>query len=314
MFNFSSIQHRLATGLKLIPTSAGDSEENWYPPGHGDIFEMIVRSGVAEKLISEGKEWAFISNIDNPGADLDPAIAQEVYKKKIPLLMEFTTRTPNDRTGGVLIKQNGRVSCLELSQVPDNVLPQFVSLDYSSFHTNNMWIHLPKVVDMVHSRALKLSPCAVLRELGNSEVIQLENVIASILPLIDDTVLLSVPRFRWRVIKTTADLLMVRSEGLLKLHKGKLVIGDRRRIPGLPTIKWGSHFRNVHDLELRIPFPPDLTELLHLSVEGDVRFGKNVKLAGTVILIASGGNRLVIPDNATLRDNIVIGELTITPH
>jgi UTP--glucose-1-phosphate uridylyltransferase len=104
---------------------------------------------------------------------------------------------------------------------------------------------------------------------------------------------------------------MVRSQGLLRLHKGRLVAGGLRRIPGLPSIKWGAQFRNVKDMEWRIPFVPDILELVHLSIEGDVRFGRNVKLAGTVIIIASGKNSLVIPDNAILRDNIVIGELVM---
>lgn len=115
-------------------------------------------------------------------------------------------------------------------------------------------------------------------------------------------------------VKTTADLLMVRANGLLRLHKGRLIVDDLRRIPGLPSIKWGAQFRNVKDMEARIPSVPDMLELVHLSVEGDVRFGRNVKLAGTVIIIASGSNKLFIPDNAVLRDNIVIGQLTLTPH
>jgi hypothetical protein len=31
--------------LRPIPTSANAPNEMWYPPGHGDVFEMIVRSG-----------------------------------------------------------------------------------------------------------------------------------------------------------------------------------------------------------------------------------------------------------------------------
>jgi UTP--glucose-1-phosphate uridylyltransferase len=70
----------------------------------------------------------------------------------------------------------------------------------------------------------------------------------------------------------------------------------------------------VKDMEQRIPFAPDIVELVHLSVEGDVRFGRNIKLAGTVILIAAEGQQLFIPDGANLRDNIVIGSLTMTPY
>lgn len=288
---------------------------------------MIVRSGVAETLIKAGKTWAFVSNVDNPGADLDPTIAYYLQKQKIDFCLEFAERTPNDRSGGVLVTDTepclsasqgggpGSRLVLELSQVPDAHLPQFGSLAYSAFNTNNMWIYLPRLVELVQNGVLrKLHPQTVIRDLNGVDYLQLETTVACALPHMPSALCLGVPRARWRVVKTTADLMMVRSKGLLRLHKGRLVIGEERRIPGLPSIKWGAQFRNVRDMETRIPFPPDLLELQHLSVEGDVRFGRNVKLAGTVIIIASGMGRLIIPDNAVLRDNIVIGELTLTPH
>jgi UTP--glucose-1-phosphate uridylyltransferase len=302
--------------LRPVPTSPLSPAETWYPPGHGDVFEMIVRSGVAEQLIAQGQTYAFVSNIDNPGADLDPVIAKEMMRSGARLILEYTARTPNDRSGGVLVRRDNLPACLELSQVPDSVLPRFGSLEYSSFNTNNMWMHLPTIVELVRNRTLRLRPSVVMREMANgSEVLQLENAISSVQDSFPSPILsLAVPRKRWRVIKTTADLLMVRAPDLLKLHKGRLVLGEERRIPGLPSIKWGSHFRNVKDMEQRIPSPPDIVELVHLSVEGDVRFGKGIKLAGTVILIAAEGQQLFIPDGAILRDNIVIGSLTMTPH
>jgi len=44
---------------------------SWYPPGHGDVYESFYNSGVLKKLIDSGKEYVFISNIDNLGATVD---------------------------------------------------------------------------------------------------------------------------------------------------------------------------------------------------------------------------------------------------
>ena len=42
-----------------------------YPPGHGDIFVSLKRSGMLDEFIEQGKEYIFISNIDNLGATVD---------------------------------------------------------------------------------------------------------------------------------------------------------------------------------------------------------------------------------------------------
>jgi UTP--glucose-1-phosphate uridylyltransferase len=39
------------------------TEAAWYPPGHGDVFRALERSGVLDKLLSTGKEYVFISNV-----------------------------------------------------------------------------------------------------------------------------------------------------------------------------------------------------------------------------------------------------------
>jgi UTP--glucose-1-phosphate uridylyltransferase len=49
------------------------SSENecWYPPGHGDIYESFYNSGLLDQFIEQGKEYMFLSNIDNLGATVD---------------------------------------------------------------------------------------------------------------------------------------------------------------------------------------------------------------------------------------------------
>jgi len=46
-------------------------ETGRYPPGHGDLYRSLVRSGMLDELIAAGKEYLFVSNIDNLGSVVD---------------------------------------------------------------------------------------------------------------------------------------------------------------------------------------------------------------------------------------------------
>jgi UDP-N-acetylglucosamine pyrophosphorylase len=50
------------------PNTEGDDNKEWYPPGHGDLYESLMRSGVLDQLLADGKEYLFVSNSDNLGA------------------------------------------------------------------------------------------------------------------------------------------------------------------------------------------------------------------------------------------------------
>jgi hypothetical protein len=46
----------------------------WCPPGHGDLYDALIGSGMLDSLLERGCRYAFVSNADNLGAVLDPAI------------------------------------------------------------------------------------------------------------------------------------------------------------------------------------------------------------------------------------------------
>ena len=45
--------------------------ECWYPPGHGDVYQSFYNSGLLDQFIEQGKEYMFLSNVDNLGATVD---------------------------------------------------------------------------------------------------------------------------------------------------------------------------------------------------------------------------------------------------
>jgi len=88
-----------------------------------------------------------------------------------------------------------------------------------------------------------------------------------------------------------------------------------RAFPTTPLVKLGDqHFMKVRDFLFRFATIPDMLELDHLTVSGDVTFGRNVSLKGTVIIIANHGDRIDIPNGACMENKIVSGNLRILDH
>ena len=75
-----------------------------------------------------------------------------------------------------------------------------------------------------------------------------------------------------------------------------------------------KQFKKVSDFLKRFSSVPDILELDHLTVSGNVTFGRGVSLKGTVIIIANHGDRIDIPAGSILENKIVSGNLRILDH
>jgi UTP--glucose-1-phosphate uridylyltransferase len=51
-----------------------------------------------------------------------------------------------------------------------------------------------------------------------------------------------------------------------------------------------------------------------LTVSGDVSFGRDVVMRGTVIIVANAGDRIDIPNGSVLENAVVTGSLRILEH
>ena len=67
-FNQSRYPRIFADTLQPCPHHARDDKKHWYPAGHGDLYDSLVRSGTLDCLLADGKEYLFVSNSDNLGA------------------------------------------------------------------------------------------------------------------------------------------------------------------------------------------------------------------------------------------------------
>ena len=123
-----------------------NNNEFFYPPGHGNIFETLLTSNLADELLKKGKTVLFVSNIDNTGATVDPRFIKTLIEDKREYMMEVTEKTLADIKGGTLIKINGRLMHLEMPQVPPEGIDEFCSTKtFKIFNTNNIWIDLEAI-------------------------------------------------------------------------------------------------------------------------------------------------------------------------
>jgi UTP--glucose-1-phosphate uridylyltransferase len=279
---------------KLLPDThepvrwPADPALEWCPSGHGDLYVSLESSGMLDALLDAGYRWAFVSNVDNLGARVDVRIATWIAQHEIPFLMEVVRGTAADRKGGHLALLDGRVVLRETAQVPDGD-PSFGDVDrWRWYNTNDLWIDLRALKALLaeHPAGPPL-PLIVNRKTvdptdpSSPAVLQLETAMGAAIGAIEGARALHVPRTRFAPVKTTDDLLLVRSDAYVLDGEGGLepaFDGDPPFIALDP-----EHYRLLASFEERFPDgAPHLRAARALRVQGDVHFGAGVTVEGEV--------------------------------
>ncbi|KAF5405527.1 UTP--glucose-1-phosphate uridylyltransferase [Paragonimus heterotremus] len=228
--------------------------------------------------------------------------------------MEVTPKTPADIKGGTLTRCGDKLRLLELAQVPEKYIDDFTSVrKFKYFNTNNLWINLSTMARLLEEDRISMELIVNPKTLKPTPVIQLEEAAGAAIHNFDNPRGLTVPRHRFLPVKFTSDLMLVMSN-LYVLEKGRIVPSPKRNFPTLPLVKLGKHFGHIKNFKERLRTIPDMLELDHLTVSGDVHFGKDVKLKGTVIIIARENEQIDIPPGAVLENKIITGNLRVLPH
>ncbi len=287
-----------------------DPELAWCPPGHGDLFTALVASGTLDALREKGFRHAFISNADNLGATPDGRIAAWMAEHDVPFGMEVCRRTRSDRKGGhvAVRKSDGRLILRDSAQVHPDDTQYFQDIKrHTTFNTNNLWIDLDRLAEMMdgHDGVLGL-PIIVNRKTvdpadsSSPKVIQLETGMGTAIETFEASQAVIVDRSRFKPVKTTNDLLVLRSDVYELTEAGDLTTTHEGDEPYVDLD--ADYFKILADFEARFAGgPPSLVRADRLEVRGDVAFGKEVVVIGEVEVEAPAGERLVIEDGTELR-------------
>jgi UTP--glucose-1-phosphate uridylyltransferase len=295
----------------LLPVEWPPNPElEWCPPGHGDIYTALVTSGMLEALLEHGYEHAFVSNSDNLGAVLDPRILAWFAAERIPFLMEVADRTEADRKGGHLARRtDGRLLLREIAQTPEADLDAFQDISrHRYFNTNTLWVSLPALADALRDRDNVLGlPMIVNRKTvdptdpSSPAVLQLETAMGAAIEVFEGAQALRVPRSRFAPVKTTNDLLALRSDCYVLTKDQHIELApEREGKPPLVDLD-PAHYKLVADFEARFPEgPPSLLRARRFVVRGDVVFGAGVVITGDVEVQAAGDQQVHIADGTVL--------------
>lgn len=286
-----------------------DPDLEWCPPGHGDLYTALSTSGSLERLLAEGYRYAFVSNSDNLGAVLDPALLSYMAGTGIDFMMEAADRTPADRKGGHLCRlRDGRLALRESGQCPPDETDEFQDIHrYRYFNSNNIWFSLPALATLLerHGGFLPLDTIVNTktvdpRDPQSPAVVQLETAMGAAISLFDRASAVRVPRRRFSPVKNTDDLLGVRSDAFELTADGRIVLAESRHAPPNITLD-PRYFKLLDAFDRRFPAgPPSLVGCVSLEVTGDVTFGRGVVVEGEVA-IRGGRESSRIADGTVLR-------------
>jgi UTP--glucose-1-phosphate uridylyltransferase len=281
----------LADTLEPVSWPADPALE-WAPPGHGDLYPALVSSGMLASLLEHGYRYAFVANVDNLGAVLDPRILGWFAREEIPFLMEVADRTGADRKGGHVARRAGEDGLVlrEIAQTPDEDLEAFQDVDrHRYFNTNNLWLDLQALDAALREREGVLALPMIVnrktvdpRDASSPAVVQLETAMGAAIAVFEGARALRVPRRRFAPVKTTNDLLALRSDAYVVDETFSVTLDPARSGPPLIDLD-GAFYKRVGDFEERFPAGvPSLVACDRLDVEGDVAFGAGVVVRGSV--------------------------------
>ncbi len=278
-----------------------DPDQEWCPPGHGDVYPALVGSGWLDRLLGEGVKYAFVSNSDNLGAILDPTLLEFFANSGAPFMMEVTRRTAADKKGGHLAKRksDGRLLLREVAQCPDGDLDEFQNIDkHRYFNTNSLWLNLEKLKAQLTADSgvlplpmIKNKKTVDPRDGNSTPVFQLEIAMGSAIECFEGSLAVEVPRSRFAPVKTTGDLLALRSDAYEVLEDGQVRLREERNgVP--PDISLSGEYKLVDSLPpLGVP---SLIKCDSLKVSGLITFEEGVVIEGDVVFENSNAERKTV--------------------
>ncbi len=308
-FMQSAVPKILADTLAPVEWPAAPELE-WCPPGHGDLYPSLLGSGVLDALIDAGFRYAYVSNSDNLGAAPSAEIAGWFAATGAPFAMEVCRRTEMDKKGGhlALRRFDKRIVLREVAQTSDEDLPLFTDISrHRYFNTNTIWFDLVVLREALLERGgvlglplIRNEKTVDPRDPNSPRVVQLETAMGAAVEVFEGARAIEVPRSRFLPVKSTSDLLLVRSDAFEMDEDSHLIPVASPVVTLAP-----GPYRRIADFDAHFPDgAPSLRDAVAFTVQGDWMFGGGVRVLGAVTLGPEGGT---IAPGAELRSTFSAG-------
>ncbi|MFI6427721.1 UTP--glucose-1-phosphate uridylyltransferase [Promicromonospora sp. NPDC050880] len=281
-----------------------DPELEWCPPGHGDLYPALHASGVVTALLEAGFRYMCVSNSDNLGATPDATIAGWFAASGAPYAAELCRKTPADVKGGQLVirKADGRIVQRETAQThPDDVAASLDATRHPFFHTNNLWFNLEALAaelertgGVLELPLIRNDKTVDPADSSSPAVVQIESAMGAAVAVFEGATAIEVERSRFLPVKTTNDLLVLRSDVYHLTPEYRLEAQAPAPLVDLDK----AHYKLIDGFTRRFAAgAPSLRDADSLTVHGDWTFGAGVRAEGKAALSGDGGT---VPDGATI--------------
>lgn len=280
-------------------------ELEWCPPGHGDLYTALQTSGLLSELLERGYRYATVSNADNLGAVPDAEIAAWFAASGAPYAAELVAKSDADVKGGQLVvrRSDGQIIQRETAQTcPEELTVANDREVHPFFHANNLWLDLGQLRDLLAAND-GVMPLPLIRNLKtvdpgdttSTAVVQLEIAMGAAVNVFPGAKVIEVERARFLPVKTTNDLLLLRSDVYELTPQWQLVA----RRPA-PLVSLGERYKLIGEFDTRFEHVPSLIDADSLTVKGDWRFGDEVRVAGEGRLVAGDDEPHIVPPGSTV--------------
>ncbi|MGI8645175.1 MAG: UTP--glucose-1-phosphate uridylyltransferase [Nocardioides sp.] len=277
----------------LAPVSYPKNPDlEWCPPGHGDLYTALLGTGLLDQLIEAGYTTCFVSNADNLGAVPVARVAGWFAASGAPFAIEAVRRTPSDKKGGHFARRkgDGRIVLRETAQTLPGDQAALADLDRHRFcSTNNLWFDLVAMRDTLVAREGVLG-LPLIRNIKNVDpadpttpkVIQVETAMGAAIEVFADSRTIEVGRDRFVPVKTTNDLLLLRSD-VYDIGSDFVLDKVADQVPYVELD--ADYYKLVGDFDKRFPEgAPSMKRATSLRVDGDWTFGHGVRVVGAAAL------------------------------
>jgi UTP--glucose-1-phosphate uridylyltransferase len=138
--------------------------------GHGDLPEALVTSGAMARLRAAGVRTVLVSNVDNLGATLDPALYALHRRLGRPITVELVRKIAGDK-GGIPVRHGAELVLAEAFRLPKS----FPQDEFPLFNTNTLWIDLDAMAG-----EFPWTWCIAKKKVDGLEAIQIERLVGEL--------------------------------------------------------------------------------------------------------------------------------------
>jgi UTP--glucose-1-phosphate uridylyltransferase len=284
----------LADGLGPVDWP-DDPTLEWCPPGHGDLYPALWGTGLLDALVDAGFRYASVANGDNLGAAPNAELAGWFAASGAPYAAEVCPRTINDRKGGHLAVRvaDGQLILRDTAQTAPEEMEYFTDEHrHPYFHANNLWLDLVKVRDLLRERNGVLGLPLIRNDKTvdpadptSPKVIQLESAMGAAIEVFPGATAIAVGRDRFLPVKTTNELMLLRSDVFDLGQDGRL----HSQVTRIPEVDLDpAHYKLIDDFERLVTVAPSLRRAESLRVRGEWHFDAPAEVVGAVDLADPG--------------------------